>query len=240
MRDYWAIRAKRYNGLKWVNSDNLLQALLEFSKISKSDEVLDAGCGTGVVANAVASIKVKKVVAIDKSEDMLKSGKFHKDVITRCCDIEEVTTFDKIIARMVFHHLKDVRKALRNLYNITNPGGWVIIQEGGVLPSKDKKVRKWYADMMALKEKRHNFTEEELKGHFKAVGFKNISTWLVIDDEFSINNWLKNSGQSKALQNKIYKLHLNAPQYVKDAYNMRMVDDEIFIDSRVLFIKGQK
>jgi ubiquinone/menaquinone biosynthesis C-methylase UbiE len=243
MKEYWSIRAKKYNQLNWVKSNVLMEELINFCNFNKSNKVLDAGCGTGVVSKEIINL-VSTVYAVDKSEDMLCQMKDHTCLVKMCKDIEtEIIAekfFDKIIARMVFHHINNLPQTFSNCYEMLKPKGWLIVQEGGVIPSGEKEVFEWYSKMIALKENRHNFTLEELKEYFFSNKFKNITTKIVIDRNFSINNWLQNSGQDKKILKKIYDLHYNAPERVKKYYNMKIKGKEIIINSKVLIIKGQK
>jgi SAM-dependent methyltransferase len=241
--DYWKIRAKKYNNLQWVKSKILMKELISFCNFNSNDKVLDLGCGTGVVSKEIVDL-VSRVYAVDKSPDMLEKMEKHNKIFKECIDIENkviaIKFFNKIIARMVFHHIQKLPEMFISCYDALKPNGWLIIQEGGVIPAGEKEVFKWYSKMIALKEDRHNFTIEELKGYFFNSKFKNITTKVVIDKDFSINNWLANSGQDKKILKKIYDLHYNAPETIKKYYNMKIKGKEITIDSKVLIIKGQK
>jgi len=241
--DYWKIRAKKYNKLQWVKNKTLLKELIKFCNFKKSDIVLDAGCGTGTVACGIFKL-VSTVVAIDKSKDMLNKFKENKNIIKLHRDIQKNpfgnNFFNQIIARMLFHHLDNFNKVFKDCYKMLRPKGFFVIQEGGIWSEKEKELLKWYFNMMKLKEKRHNFTQEELIKYFKKSNFKNIKYKIIIDKNFCIDNWLKNSGQNKKIQKKIYNLHLNASDNIKKKYNMKIKFGKIFIDSPVLLIKGQK
>ena len=243
MNDYWSIRSKKYDNLKWTKDKVLLKQLLTFCSLKKSDSVLDAGCGTGTVAKQIVDL-VSHVYASDKSQDMLSKIGNHNNIHVLCKDIERDVIFedffDKIIARMVFHHIDNLPNAFDNCYKMLSPGGWLIVQEGGVIPEENKEVFDWYEKMIALKEDRQNFTAEDLRCHFMNSGFSHVREKTVVDTTFSVNNWLDNSGQDEKILKQIYDLHVNAPNAVKHYYNMRIVDEEITIDSKVLIIKGQK
>jgi ubiquinone/menaquinone biosynthesis C-methylase UbiE len=243
MSDYWKTRATKYAKLAWVNNKDVLKSLEKFCKLKKTDRLLEVGCGNGVVAVALSK-KVKEVWASDRSPHML--GLFPKgtDIKLLVSDVEKDITinnyFNTVVARMLFHHLTDFNSAFFNCKSMLVKGGSLVLQEGGVLPEKEKEVATWYADMMALKEDRHNFTVEELIHLFKKAGFKKVTTLTLVDKNFSINNWLENSGQSKKLQKKIYDMHKNAPYNIRKFYNMRMIGKEIFINSSTVLIKGTK
>lgn len=242
MKDYWSIRAQNYNKLQWATNKILLQKLINFAKLRKQDKVIDVGCGTGVLANLLVD-KVEQVYAIDKSEEMLIQSKFNPEIYYRQWDLEDYfyidNHFDKAIARMVFHHIDNLEKAFKVCYDLLVKSGWFIIEEG-ISPSENPKVRKWYSDVMGLKEKRHCFSIRQLKKLYLKAGFKNIKTKEIINKNFSINNWLSSSGQDKKVLKEIYDLHLNAPKFIKDIYKMVNKNGEINVQTKILFIKGQK
>ena len=100
--------------------------------------VLDAGCGTGVASAAFAKMKVKQVLALDKSEAMLEVAKFgnqkNPTVTFRKADLQnpsacsggEVTH----VACLYFtlYYLPDKEAFFRNLYLWVKPGGEIAIE----------------------------------------------------------------------------------------------------------------
>ena len=67
---FWAVRAKKYEKLEWVNKSSYLDAFLASGQFEKSHRVLDVGTGTGIIAHSLAP-HVKDVVGVDISEEML-------------------------------------------------------------------------------------------------------------------------------------------------------------------------
>lgn len=100
--------------------------------------VLDAGCGTGVACAAFAKMKVKQVLALDKSDAMLEVAKFgnqkNPTVTFRKADLQnpsacsggEVTH----VACLYFtlYYLPDKEAFFRNLYLWVKPGGEIAIE----------------------------------------------------------------------------------------------------------------
>ncbi len=241
MKDYWKLRAEHYNKINWVTNKKLLSKLIKFANLKKKDKVIDVGCGTCILANIMMD-KVKTVYAIDKSKSMLSKAKFHSDIFYQEWDIGYnywlQDYFNKVIARMVFHHINNLKKTFEVCYNLLSKKGWLIIEEG-ISPSDDKKVLKWTKEIRDLKEKRNHFTIEGLIKHYKKAGFKNIKTKILIK-KFSLKNWLNNSWKDKKLFDYIYNKHLNAPNYIKKAYNMKILKEDIILQTKTLLIKGQK
>jgi hypothetical protein len=107
------------------------------------------------------------------------------------------------------------------LYDLLKDGGSLIIAEG-IPPSEDKDVVDWYAHMFSFKEKRRTFTPTQLVNYLQHNGFVNVSSFVYVMKNFSIRNWLINSGLNNRLQNKILKLHLEAGEKTKSLYNMKV------------------
>ena len=241
-KNYWTVRAEHYNKLYWVTDKYLLQQLINFCKLKKSDIIHEIGCGTGVVSQAIIPI-VRQVVASDNAVEMLYQLHRHEKIITMCLDLEQdpvfLEDFDKIIARMVFHHINDLEKGLNNCYKMLKPDGSLIIQEG-IPPTENKTIIEWYKYVMGKKEKRHTFTETQMYWLLTGCGFRNITSKVITDKNFSVSNWLASSGQDKKVCKEIYELHKTAPEYIKKVYNMRITKDDILINTKVLLIKGTK
>lgn len=239
---FWHIRAAKYDKLYWTKDKSYLECIIEASHFKKSDVVLDVGTGTGIIARAVKPY-VKHVVGLDISASMLEKGKWEGFSVIKW-DISDLlfanNTFDKVIARMVFHHiLNNLDRALLRCYDLLKNNGIVIVAEG-VPPSEEREVVDWYSYMFSFKEKRRTLTESQLKEHLKHNGFVKIRSVIHIMKNFSVKKWLINSGLDKRTQNKILKLHLEANQKIKDMYNMKIAKGDCLIDTKNVIVTGQK
>jgi len=239
---FWHIRSANYDKLYWVKDKDYLDVIIKATRFKKSDIVLDVGTGTGIVAKKIKPL-VKYTLGIDVSNSMLEKGRWVGISVIRW-DIREKlfvdNLFDKIIARMVFHHiLNNLNKAIRQCYDMLRNKGKLIVAEG-VPPSNDKKVIDWYTSMFELKEKRRIFTPEKLAGYLKKNGFRNIKTQIYMMDNFSIRNWLKNSGLSEEKQHKIMRLHVKASKKIRDIYQMKFLKDDCIVRTKNAIIIAEK
>ncbi len=240
--EFWKIRSRRYNKLRWVNEPSYLKAFISSTDFNKNDLVLDVGTGTGIVAHALAPL-VNEVVGLDISQDMLEysNWKDNKYFIKR--DIRKPifydNVFDKVTARMVFHHiLKNTQKAMDECYRILKKGGKMVFSEG-VPPIP--KLKKDYKRIFELKEERLTFLEEDLVDMMKKSGFKNIKVMTHIMREFSVKDWLENAGGlPKSKKDKIFEMHVTASNTFKKAYNMKIVNGDCLIDVKNLILVGEK
>lgn len=148
--------------------------------------------------------------------------------------------FDKLTARMVFHHVLDnLDRVFVRCFDLLKEKGKLIVAEG-VPPTDDQAVVDWYAHMFSFKEERRTFIPADLQAHFKKNGFKNIKTYVHIMNNFSIRNWLVNSGLEPPKQNRIMDLHFNAPPAVKRAYNLKIRKNDCLVDTKNVIIVGEK
>ncbi len=238
---FWKMRSQHYNELEWANHRLYLDAFIKAGDFKKSDVVLDAGTGTGIVAHAVSPF-VKQVIGLDKSQDMLEHSNWYGNMYFIKRDIldpifaEEV--FDKITCRQVFHHILEHRqKAVNICYRMLKKGGMMILSEG-VPPTK--RVKKDYVEIFHLKEKRVTFYEEDLINLMEKGGFKNIESKAVCLRKMSVRGWLSSSGLPGVIQEKIYRLHKDAADYFKNDYNMMEKDNDCLIDMKMIIFVGRK
>lgn len=239
---YWRIRSSNYDKLYWAKDGDYLDAIVETAHFTRNDLVLDVGTGTGVVTEKIKPL-VKHIIALDISSSMLEKGRWNGVSIVKW-DIRANpfadNLFDKITARMVFHHiLNDLNEAIRQCHRALKAGGKLIIAEG-VPPSYSRKVVDWYSSMFALKEDRRTFTEKQLVSYLRTNGFRNIQTTVYMMDNFSIKNWLKNSGLSKGRQCRIMQIHTSADKTIKDAYQMKIKGDDCLVRTKNLIITAEK
>jgi ubiquinone/menaquinone biosynthesis C-methylase UbiE len=239
---FWYERAVNYDNLFWTKDEGYLDAILVMGDFKSDDFVLDVGVGTGAVAKKIKPY-VEHVIGIDISDSMLKKGEWDgmSTIKWNICDaLFTNNIFDKIVARMVFHHIVDnLDIAIMRCYDLLKKGGKIIVAEG-VPPSDEPYVIEWYTNMFKLKEERLTFTHDELLNRLKKIGFKNIKIREYITKNFSIKNWLINSGLEQKRQDMIMELHLSADKRIQNVYNMQYVNGDCLVDTRNIILVGEK
>jgi SAM-dependent methyltransferase len=94
--------------------------------------VLDVGCGTGLLAQELAS-HFESVVAIDVSEPMLAIARAKRaapNIEYRLADASSAVpegVFDAIVSHTTFHHIVDVAATIGRLKGALAPGGRLLI-----------------------------------------------------------------------------------------------------------------
>jgi len=239
---FWEIRAAKYDKLFWVKDDSYIKEIIELSECKKDDVVLDVGSGTGVVARAIKPL-VKHVVAVDISDAMLSKGQWEGISIVKW-DISDLlfvnNLFNKIIARMVFHHIFDeLDRVIIRCHDMLKNGGKLIVAEG-TPPTDDDEIVEWYTEMFRLKEERRTFRSNEIASYLKKHGFEKVRQKTHFMDNFSIRNWLQNSGIDRKNCEKIMQMHINSSSKIKSAYQMRILDNDCLIKTKNIITVGCK
>jgi len=239
--EFWKRRSRKYNNLQWVKEPSYLEAFVASAGFNKQDIVLDVGTGTGVIAHAISPL-ADTVIGLDISQDMLEHSNwkgnkyFIKRDIKNPIFCDEV--FDKVTARMVFHHItEDTQKAMDQCYRVLKKGGKMILSEG-IPPAPE--IKQEYIHIFKLKEERLTFLEEDLVNLMKNSGFNNIKVFTHVMKNFSVKNWLENGSLPKEKQDKIFEMHVTGSDLFKKAYNMKIVNGDCLIDVKNLILVGEK
>lgn len=241
--EFWKGRSRDYNNLEWVKEPSYLETIIKCANFNKEDFVLDVGTGTGIIAHEISPL-VKEVIGLDKSQEMLEHINFEKNKYFIKRDIRDPIfceqVFDKVIARMVFHHiLENTQEAMDECYKVLKKHGKMVLAEA-VPPTSNPEVMDYWGSVFALKEKRITFSEEGLVSLMQKSGFEEITVTPYVMKEFSVKNWLSNSGLPKKTQEKIYDMHANGPKLFKRAHNMECREGDCYIDSKCLVLVGKK
>ncbi len=229
----WRDRAEGgYAGLGWVNSTALLDFIVTLADLSGDEVVMDVASGTGAVPRTLAE-HVKVVHASDISPHMLKDAKnMPANVTITQAEANHLpypsNSADLVTARMVYHHLPDIGKALSEALRVVKPEGTVMVIEY-VVPSD--VAMPFEREVFDIKEAgRHLWTGPEmaalLDAEAKAQGV-NVETTVEYGllPQYSVRDWMTKSGLSNQEQQQIVDLYLNAPSAIVEEMNITYVTD---------------
>jgi ubiquinone/menaquinone biosynthesis C-methylase UbiE len=145
--------------------------------------VLDVGCGTGVMIDALAA-RFETILGLDASLEMMSGVdrtprmKLKKPVLLVMGDAESLPftdgSMDRIVCRSILHHAESVDRALAEVYRVLRPGGRVAVAE----PMNDNpllRLARWIVRHGKSYGKIHTidkgFVTTDLVGSIRAAGF---------------------------------------------------------------------
>jgi SAM-dependent methyltransferase len=239
---FWDIRAASYDRLFWTKDASYIDEIVRMGGLRHGHTVLDVGTGTGAVAREIRKY-VSHVVAVDISDSMLSHGDW-TGISAIKWDIGNSFfargVFDRVFARMVFHHILDnLDRAVLRCFDVLKDGGRIVVAEG-IPPSGSEVVVHWFTEMFRHKEERRTFTVDALRRCLVRNGFSNVRARIHTMRHFSVRNWLENSGLERKKQDTILALHLNAPAEVQKAYRMQFVDGDCLLQTKNAIVVGTK
>jgi len=127
--DHFGLVAPLYERFIRPREPQMLRALAD---LPTSGALLDAGGGTGRVAQFLRAQAVQVVVA-DLSPKMLREAAEKDGLHPVCSSAENLPFLDKSFERIIMvdalHHVRDQRQTADELWRVLRPGGRIVIQE---------------------------------------------------------------------------------------------------------------
>jgi len=165
------------------------ESLIAFdSKLPRSADVLDLGCGGGQ-DSAWLRDRGHRVVSMDASAELAREAKRRFDIdvhVAAFADLNDVARFDGVWAAASLHHAQRAEMAaiFGGVATALRPGGWfAATMKGG--PDRRDGIGRFYCEMdapfvRALLADRAIWSESAVVEH-TGEGFDGVSTpWLVI------------------------------------------------------------
>lgn len=154
---------------------DVARSILATVPVGPETEVLDFGCGTGLLSLAIQP-RARSVIAVDSSPEMIETlrkklhGQGITNVKTLLCDVEKGETlpgtYDLVVSNMTFHHIRDVGSLLLTLAGIIRPGGMIAIAD---LDSDEGKFHDSNDGVFHF-----GFDRSIMKKYFEAAGFTDV------------------------------------------------------------------
>ena len=159
--------------------------VLERLELRGDETVLDAGCGTGQVTEALRErLPRGHVIALDASPSMIAKAveRLGADRMTYLThDLMEpirIDPVDAILSTATFHWVPDHDRLFANLAAVLEPGGQLVAQCGGWGNLERVNAAAERAAAIDLAATKTYPTPEETWTRLEAEGFVDIETWL--------------------------------------------------------------
>ena len=154
---------------------DVADAIAKQVALSSQMEVIDFGCGTGLLALRLQPL-VRSIVGVDSSQGMLdvfqskiarsKPGNVRGARVDLDHGAALEGSFDLIVSSMTLHHIQDVQSLLDRLFRITKPGGHLCIAD------LDLEQERFHDDNTGVFH--FGFDRAALRRNFEAAGFVEV------------------------------------------------------------------
>jgi SAM-dependent methyltransferase len=160
---------------------------------------LDAGCGTGADANALAVRHGVDVVGVDMSETMVEEARRRGLTEAVVADAAALPfadeSFDGAWADRVFQHLADPEAALAELVRVVKPGGRLVVVDPDydtqVVELADQELARRVLRFRADHALRNGTLAHRMGGLFAAAGLTDLAVQafpVVLRDPAALDN----------------------------------------------------
>ena len=169
--------AARYEELRPVDANwwELFETIVELGSL-RGERVLEIGCGTGRLAEALDEQAIARVWAVDASSEMVARAK-SLGVNARVARAEALPFkrgwFDAAVFRMVVH-LVDRPRALAEAARILAPAGRLVIATEDPASFDDVWFARWFPSVPAFERTRFP-DEATLRSELAAVGLPEVA-----------------------------------------------------------------
>lgn len=226
---------------KQTRDDEHLARIIKALKLKKESRIMDLGTGTGYISFALAKAnRDLQVVGLDIVTNTLKANtiKAIEENTNNITFVEyngvdipfEDNSFDCIVTRYAMHHFTEIHKSFKEIYRVLKPGGQLFISDP--TPNEDDDKR-FVDDFMKLVKDGHvQFYKKE---EFEKIAF---NEGLEPDDYFMTEIRFPSPSRTEGYR----KMENQVPGWIKESYNVEIIDEEVYITEKVLnisFIKSE-
>lgn len=183
--------------------------MLQDEEHAKEVDVLEIGCGTGLLTFLVAP-SVREIVAVDAAEGMIRALKAKieksqsKNVVPLAVLLEDPEDgklppantkdgesgprqkFDLILSHLVLHHIPDLKAVLTTMIGCLKPGGMIALTD---FEDFGPEAKRFHAESKMAGVERHGINAKWIEGLIREVGFEDVKIEVAWEHEKRVERW---------------------------------------------------
>lgn len=161
--------AKRYDSARGLPPETMalwLEALKAHIPADEIKTILDLGCGTGRFTQALSEAFDARAIGVEPSAAMLNVARSRgvSNVEWKQGQAESIPVereaVDLVFMSQVFHHLKDVRRALEEINRVLRPAGYLAIRNSTREHNGELQWLEYFPEAIEIEEERTPSSEE--------------------------------------------------------------------------------
>lgn len=202
IKESFGNQASQFSKNNILNNKEQLNYIVNMGSIEEEEWVLDLGCGTGLLTQAIAE-KTKRVVGLDLTSQMLdeaqlQSKKKGKSILFLLGDAEHLPfldgQFDCVMTRLTIHHFPQPITIIKELARVLKPEGRMIVSDiiSNIEPQKQRNHNK----VEQLRDPSHVefLNEQEILTLIREAGLvaEDVKKW---ETKRGLDEWMGIMGQ---------------------------------------------
>ena len=131
-KEYQDMRSKKINANELIEMPIIKTMLPDLKDLS----VIDLGCGTGCMTSYFIGNKVKSILGVDVSQNMITeaiNNNKYDNVLYKVLPLEQLSTinekFDLAYSSLAFHYIEDFDKLIQDINSLLNDDGILVFSQ---------------------------------------------------------------------------------------------------------------
>lgn len=232
----------------FFTDQEIIEKIKNAAKLSEKMKVLDAGCGPGIITEALAP-NVKELVAYDLTPKMVEAARIRcesaglNNVEYKTGMIESLPYddeyFDSVVSRLVMHHLSEPIRGFREMYRVLKKGGKLILAD--IISDEDPQKEMLHNALEILRDPSHvrMLPLNELIEGLESSSFEIIcEDFWVKEREFS--EWLAITNSPERAEPLKTVMNALAQSGIDAGINLRSNANTVYFDHKWVLITASK
>jgi SAM-dependent methyltransferase len=214
-------QAESFNASEAANAAQTLGGLVELAAPRPTERWLEAACGPGIVARALAS-RARAVHGVDLTPKMIELARReaapHANVTFATGDATALSepdgAYDGALARFTLHHVPVPQRLVDELARVVKPGGAVVLADH--VADDDPEAAAWAQEIERLRDPSHwaSLPLHRLRALGEQAG-------LTLEQEqlqplpLDLSNWLQRGSGTAAARPLIERLLADPPPHAE-------------------------